>query len=111
MSNTQANHPYASYVDTREWHVIDRALSDLVENHDLVETTGHEYLVGYLCKSLLDSGSVSARTPAEAPVLTPKEDRRNLLAWAQETARAANTDNRDLVQELIEERRAEAARD
>ena len=38
--------------------VIDRAISELVENQDLVEGTLRPYIVGYILKQLLDAGVV-----------------------------------------------------
>jgi hypothetical protein len=31
---------------------VERAIQDLVENHDIAETTRREYIVGYICKQL-----------------------------------------------------------
>ncbi len=43
-------HPYKIYESTTLWRVIDEAISDLVENKDIEETTRREYIVGYLAK-------------------------------------------------------------
>jgi len=43
-------HPYKLYENTPLWKAIDKAVSDLVENRDLVEDEYHEYIVGYICK-------------------------------------------------------------
>ena len=47
-----SHHPYADFAMSSQWSVIDRAVLELAENRDLVETTAHEYIVGYLCKAL-----------------------------------------------------------
>jgi hypothetical protein len=43
-------HPNASYENTSLWKAIDAAITDLVENRDLIEAEYHEYVVGYICK-------------------------------------------------------------
>jgi hypothetical protein len=45
-------HPYEKYESSRIWKAIDDAISDLVDNGDVKETTRREYIVGYLCKKL-----------------------------------------------------------
>jgi hypothetical protein len=62
MNNAKAQngHPYQKFESTPEWAILDRAIRELVENQDLRETTAHEYIVGYLCKSLADA--VEAKT-------------------------------------------------
>lgn len=111
-SEASPRHPYESLASTPEWPVIDRAIQELAGNRDLVETTSHEYIVGYLCRALERTRSTLAE-----PALSVAEDsaetarRRAVLRAAREAIRAANPEGRDLVQELIDERRAEAARD
>jgi hypothetical protein len=48
-----AEHPYKKYESHPYWKRIDRGISDLVENRDLAERTARPYVVGYLCKMLL----------------------------------------------------------
>lgn len=48
--------PYEEYKDTKIWNVIEFAVSNLVDNSDLEEKTDREYIVGYLCKTLVESG-------------------------------------------------------
>jgi hypothetical protein len=55
-------HPYERYQGTAEWMVIDRALVDLARNQDIVETTAHNYIVGYLCKALAENATGAAAT-------------------------------------------------
>ena len=94
MSDLQ--HPYRDLEGTREWTLIDRALRELSANHDLEERTGHEHIVGYLCRALAE------------PVPNLQE-RLSALKRLQEMVQKSNLANRDLVQELIDERRREAA--
>lgn len=49
-------HPYEKYESTPAWRVIDEAMSALVKNRDLHETTARQYIVGYLCKQLNEAG-------------------------------------------------------
>jgi len=44
--------PYDSYKGEKIWRVVEKAMQDLVENHDIVETTHRDYIVGYICKML-----------------------------------------------------------
>jgi len=46
-------HPYKKYESHPYWKRIDKGISDLVENQDLVERGARPYIVGYLCKMLL----------------------------------------------------------
>ena len=43
-------HPYVAWQGTPLWRAIEKAVADLVENQDLVETEHREYIVGYICK-------------------------------------------------------------
>jgi hypothetical protein len=45
-------HPYKEFEGKRLWKALNKGISDLVENQDLKEITGREYIVGYLCKVL-----------------------------------------------------------
>jgi hypothetical protein len=47
-----ANNPYEMYKQTSLWKTIDEAITDLVENRDIVEMTRRDYIVGYICKKL-----------------------------------------------------------
>jgi len=46
-------HPYQKYESHPYWKQIDKGISGLVENQDLVERTARPYIVGYLCEMLL----------------------------------------------------------
>ena len=48
-------HPYKQFENTALWEAINKGIADLVENHDLEETTQREYIVGYLCKVIAES--------------------------------------------------------
>jgi hypothetical protein len=50
---------YDEFRTSPAWAVIDRALSDLVENQDLVEGTLRYHIVGYIVKQLTEAGIVS----------------------------------------------------
>jgi hypothetical protein len=47
-------HPYVKHEGTALWATVESAISDLVQNDDLVETTARPYIVGYLCQRILD---------------------------------------------------------
>jgi hypothetical protein len=57
-SDKLRHHPYADLEGTALWIQVDRAVTDLLQNRDLVETTAHSYVVGYICKKLMDAGVV-----------------------------------------------------
>ena len=99
--SSHSSHPYAALEGTVEWSAIDRAVRELAANQDLVETTKHEYIVGFLCKALADP----AYSGSEAGT---SDSRRVALHSIREAVRKANTSNRDLVEELIQERKLEA---
>jgi hypothetical protein len=46
-------HPYKKYESHQYWKRIDKGISDLVDNQDLVEQSTRSYIVGYLCKMIL----------------------------------------------------------
>jgi hypothetical protein len=45
-------HFYTRWEGSPLWRVIDKAVCDLVQNQDLVEDEYHEYIVGYICKTI-----------------------------------------------------------
>jgi hypothetical protein len=47
--------PYELYRGTSLWKIVDEAVTDLVENRDLVETTRRDYIVGFICQKLQSS--------------------------------------------------------
>ena len=38
--------PYDLYKGTKTWKIVEKAIHDLVENHDIAETTTRDYIVG-----------------------------------------------------------------
>ena len=46
-------HPYMDYQSHPYWKLIEKGITDLVKNKDLVEYEERAYIVGYLCKTLL----------------------------------------------------------
>lgn len=44
-------HPYIKYEQDKTWTVV----NDLINNNDIELQTSIEYVVGYICKGLLDS--------------------------------------------------------
>jgi len=61
MSAKKVHHPYVEY--EREyrklWVTLERGIRDLVENQDISEMTPREYIVGYLCKLMVEKKIVS----------------------------------------------------
>jgi hypothetical protein len=53
VSENAPEHPYKKYESHPYWTRIDKGISGLVKNHDLVERAARPYIVGYLCKMLL----------------------------------------------------------
>ncbi|WP_169834556.1 hypothetical protein [Paenisporosarcina indica] len=48
------SNPYIKFEHTPLWAVINKGIEDLVENNDIEETTRREYIVGYLCKVIME---------------------------------------------------------
>jgi hypothetical protein len=46
------DHPYQAFEASPTWKRVDRAISALVKNGDIQETTRREYIVGYICKMI-----------------------------------------------------------
>jgi len=93
--------PYIQFSGSPEWTALDRAVRELAENRDLVETTAHEYVVGYLCQALARASS-QQRTQAGPRV--------EALQRIRAAVKEANPAGRDILAELLEERRVEATR-
>ena len=55
-------HPYKEYESHPYWKRINKGISDLVLNQDLLERAARPYIVGYLCKILLKPNKKVART-------------------------------------------------
>lgn len=48
-------HPYKKYEQDKTWTIVNNLINDLVDNHDIELLTPIEYVVGHICKGLLDS--------------------------------------------------------
>ena len=46
------DHPYKNFEESALWRVVEDAINNLVENDDLEEKTGREYIVGYIVKHI-----------------------------------------------------------
>jgi|HubBroStandDraft_1064217.scaffolds.fasta_scaffold1980009_1 hypothetical protein len=53
---------YRSYEDLPIWRVISKSVTELVNNGDSRETTAHPYIVGYICKSIVEAEKLGARS-------------------------------------------------
>jgi len=49
-------HPYRKFENTPLWKVVEEAISDLKENRDIEVTTRLEYVIGYICERLAETG-------------------------------------------------------
>ncbi len=49
---TSGKTPYDLYRGTPLWIQVEKAITDLVTNRDIVETTPRNYIVGYLCQEI-----------------------------------------------------------
>jgi len=47
-------HPYVEFEGTPLWTVVEAAINDLLLNSDLVESTARAYIVGDLCRKILN---------------------------------------------------------
>jgi hypothetical protein len=54
--NKPAN-PYKKYEAEPIWAIIERAIRDLSRNGDIQEETDRRYIVGFLCKQILEAKS------------------------------------------------------
>ena len=52
-------HPYIKYEQDKTWTVVNDLINDLINNNDIEPQTPIEYVVGYICKGLLDSQVIS----------------------------------------------------
>jgi hypothetical protein len=52
---------YAEFEGSPAWAVVDKVISDLVENQDLVEQTHRHYIVGYTVKALSEAELLAKR--------------------------------------------------
>jgi hypothetical protein len=54
---------YSEFEGSQVWEVVDQAISDLVENQDLEETTARRYIVGSIVQDLSEDDSADSRVP------------------------------------------------
>jgi hypothetical protein len=54
---SKATHPYKKYEAHPLWPVIKRAIRALSRNGDIQEQTDRDYIVGFLCKRILETKS------------------------------------------------------
>jgi hypothetical protein len=55
-------HPYAAYEGSPLWNAVSKAIAELVKNGDLLETTAHPYVVGYICEKVSESKKPKAKS-------------------------------------------------
>jgi hypothetical protein len=48
-------HPYEKLQSMPIWNLVDQAIAALLKNGDIELTTGREYVVGYICKTVVES--------------------------------------------------------
>ena len=51
---------YKSYEELPIWTIVSKSVTELVNNGDLSETTAHTYIVGYICKSIVEAERLGA---------------------------------------------------
>ena len=47
--------PYKKYEQDKTWGIVNSLINDLLDNNDIELQTPIEYVVGYICKGLLDN--------------------------------------------------------
>ncbi len=55
-------HPYMEYEESSLWPLVEKGISDLVNNQDLIEKEDRNYIVGYLCKVVSEGQKKARRT-------------------------------------------------
>jgi len=50
----QFSHPYKDLEGTELWKKVSQGIDDLVKNQDINITTQKEYVIGYLCKMIIE---------------------------------------------------------
>jgi len=53
----KSTHPYKKYEALPLWAIVDRAVRALSRNGDIAEQTDRHYIVGFLCKQILEPKS------------------------------------------------------
>ena len=49
------DHAYVEFENTAVWTVVKKAINELERNKDLKLTTPDEYIIGYICKQLVNN--------------------------------------------------------
>jgi hypothetical protein len=56
------SHPYEVFEADPLWNVVSDAMQNLAKNGDVAEQTAREYIVGYIVKSMRESGQAPRPT-------------------------------------------------
>ena len=56
-------HPYKKYEQDKTWAIVNNLINDLLDNNDIELLTPIEYVVGYICKGLLDCNAPNRELP------------------------------------------------
>lgn len=69
--SSASQHPYVQFEGTKAWSALDAELTALAQNNDLIEQTDRRYIVGSLCKALVEAGinTSGVTTAAQKDVL------------------------------------------
>lgn len=51
--------PYKKYEQDKTWGIVNNLINDLLDNNDIKLQTPIEYVVGYICKGLLDCNNLN----------------------------------------------------
>jgi hypothetical protein len=62
MNQNKDQNPYRQYQKLPVWKILSRAVADLVDNGDLEEKTARAYIVGYMCKCLVEAEKPKAKS-------------------------------------------------
>jgi hypothetical protein len=55
-------HPDVKYETDPLWPLIEKGIGDLVNNQDLIEQEDRNYIVGYLCKVILNGQKIAKKS-------------------------------------------------
>jgi hypothetical protein len=50
--------PYKEYETHPIWAIVEKTINDLKKNDDIELKTANKYIVGYICKSLVESDQI-----------------------------------------------------
>ena len=60
-------HTFDEYKDTPLWHVVAAAVAELEATREISVDTGSDYVVGYLCRRLIDGHVTTPAASSYAP--------------------------------------------